>query len=192
MTTGNDTPQEHRLIVAGFGGQGILTLGRLLCLAGMSEGKQVTYLPSYGSEVRGGTANCNVVVSNSEIFSTVVEQADSLVILNGMSFERFGDSLRRGGLMVLNTSLVAPGSYAADHEAQVLEVPATDRAGEMGKLVVANVIMLGAFLGVTGLCKEASIIDALKQTLTGRKSSALELNVRALAEGMEIARAQAP
>jgi len=183
----NTANHEHRLIVAGFGGQGVLTLGKLLCLAAISEGKQVTYLPSYGSEVRGGTANCNVVISTGEIFSPVVERADSLIILNELSFERFGGLVEEGGLLVLNTSLVDPGDYAQAHSARVLGVAATERALELGNLVVANVIMLGAFLGASGLCKSANVEKALGQTLTGRKSAALEINLCALQEGLELA-----
>jgi 2-oxoglutarate ferredoxin oxidoreductase subunit gamma len=106
---GDESPQrangqEHRLIVAGFGGQGILTLGKLLCMAAMREGKKVTYLPAYGPEVRGGTANCQVVISSGIIYSPLVEQADSAIILNQLSYERFARALKPSGLLLVNSS----------------------------------------------------------------------------------------
>ena len=183
MTNGGDRSHEHRLIVAGFGGQGVLTLGRLLCQAVMSEGKQVTCLPSYGSEVRGGTANCNVVISRDDIYNTVVEEADSLIILNRMSFERFGDALKRGGLLVLNTSMVHPGDYGARRGVRAVEVPATEMAGGLGNVVVANVIMLGAYATASQLCAVASARSAVEQMLAGRKHEVLDLNLKALAAG---------
>ncbi|MDP6438616.1 MAG: 2-oxoacid:acceptor oxidoreductase family protein [Candidatus Brocadiia bacterium] len=182
--TENTTDGEDRLIVAGFGGQGVLTLAGLLCQAAMEEGRQITYLPSYGGEVRSGTVNCQVVISGGEIYSPVVEAADSLIILNEMSFERFGDAIRDGGLLLLNTSLAAPGDYAREHRARVLPVRATELAAEMGNVVVANTIMLGAFLGATAMCGEETVAEVLRRTLTGRKSNVLELNLRALQAGI--------
>jgi len=173
--------------VAGFGGQGILTVGRLLCTAAMREGNYVTYLPAYGPEARRGTANCNVVVSRAEICSPVVEQADSLVVLNELSFERFGDVLRPGGLLVLNAPLVKAPGYADSHKATVVEVPATERAVEMGNVVVANMIMLGAFIEGSQLCKMANIETALRESLVGPKSKYVDLNLQALAIGARIA-----
>ena len=178
---------EQRLIVAGFGGQGILTLGKLLCLAAMQEGRQVTYLPSYGAEVRGGTAHCHVVISPDPIFSPLVEQADSLLILNAQSFERFANSVRPGGLLVLNTSLADPGDYAVSHPVTLLPVPATERALELGTVLVANVLMLGAFMKAAGLCRDESVEAALRQSLTGRKSKSLEVNLQAYKAGAALA-----
>jgi 2-oxoglutarate ferredoxin oxidoreductase subunit gamma len=178
---------EHRIIVAGFGGQGVLTLGRLLCTAAMKEGRHVTYLPSYGSEVRGGTANCHVVISPEEIFSPYVELADSLIVLNQPSFDRFGDIVRPGGLVVANTSLVDPGQYERSHEVTLLRVPATEQAAELGNVLVANVMLLGAFLGAMPLCGRECVEEALRQTLSGRKSKALDLNLKAYAKGAHIA-----
>lgn len=182
--TENATDGEGRLIVAGFGGQGVLTLAGLLCRAAMEEGRQITYLPSYGGEVRSGTVNCQVVISAEEIYSPVVEAADALIILNEMSFDCFGDAIRAGGLLLLNTSLAAPGDYAQEHQARVLPVRATELAAEMGNVVVANTIMLGAFLGATAVCREESVAEVLRRTLTGHKSSALDLNLRALQVGI--------
>jgi len=183
---------EHRLIVAGFGGQGILTLGKLLCMAAMSEGKQVTYLPAYGPEVRGGTANCQVVISASVIHSPLVELADSLIILNQLSYERFGSALRDGGLMLVNSSGVDLGGKAERRCAALLALPVTEMAAEMGDVRVANIIMLGAFVRTTELVAEPSCLAALSDLLGRRKAALLELNERAFARGTELAHRPRP
>jgi len=178
---------EHRIMIAGFGGQGVLTLGKLLCVSAMNEGKQVTYLPSYGTEVRGGTAHCHVVISPERIFDPLVETADSLIILNYPSFERFRHILRPGGVAVLNASLVDPGEYAAHQQVTVVPIRATELAAEMGNVLVANVLLLGAFLEATELCRRESVELALRQFLTGPKSRDMELNLAALHRGSRLA-----
>jgi len=172
---------EHRIIVAGFGGQGVLTLGRLLCVGAMKEGRQVTYLPSYGTEVRGGTANCHVVVSDGEIFSPWVEEADSLIILNELSFRRFGESIREDGLLVVNASLVEVGDYAATHPVRLLSVPATQKAAELGDVRSANVFALGTFLEASGLCSTESMREAMRERFG--EGPGLEINLRAFEAG---------
>ena len=178
---------EHRIILAGFGGQGILTLGKLLCTAVMNEGKQTSYLPSYGSEVRGGTANCHVVISSSQIFSPYVDDPHWIIILNQLSFERFGDCLRPGGLAVLNTSLAEPGDWADTRDVTLLPIPATETAVEMGSIVVANVLMLGAFLRACRVCEAETVREAIGELLSGRKSDQIEINLQALETGMQLA-----
>ena len=121
---------EHRLIVAGFGGQGVLSLGKLLCISAMAEGKTVTYLPSYGAEVRGGTANCQVTISSGSIYSPLVERADSLIILNQLSYDRFAARLREGGLMVVNSSAI--DAREGNGDGRMVAVPATELAAQMG------------------------------------------------------------
>jgi len=179
--------QEHRIIIAGFGGQGIITLGRLLCLSAMYEGKQVTCFPSYGAEVRGGTSNCNVVISPTRIFSPVVEETDSLIILNALSLERFGDSIKPGGLLVLNTSLAEVGDYASRHAVTILPVPATELAVEMGNVLVTNTIMLGAFTRATRICRDETVEQALRRTLTGPRSKHVDINLKAFHAGAMLA-----
>jgi 2-oxoglutarate ferredoxin oxidoreductase subunit gamma len=178
---------EHRTIIAGFGGQGILTLGKLLCLAAMSEGKQVTYLPAYGAEVRGGTAHCFVKVSPDQIFSPLIEVADSALLFNVQSLERFGNSVRPGGLLVLNTSMADADDYAKTHPVTVLSVPATERAAELGSVLTANVIMAGAFLEAAALCSDESFLQALEQSLAVRKGKAIDLDLLAFKTGKQIA-----
>jgi len=181
---------EYRLLIAGFGGQGVLTVGKLLCMAAMREGKHVTYVPSYGSEVRGGTANCHVVISDGPVFNPLVEQPDSLIILNQLSYDRFAGQIRPGGLLVLNSSLVTPSSdqSCGDDGARMLQVPATQTAAELGNVLVANTIMLGAFMQATHICRDESIFEALEQSLKGKKAELLQLNRRAYRAGAELAR----
>jgi 2-oxoglutarate ferredoxin oxidoreductase subunit gamma len=177
---------EHRLIIAGSGGQGVLSLGKILCISAMGEGKTVTYLPSYGAEVRGGTANCQVTVSSHTIYSPLVEQADSLIIMNQLSYDRFWPGLRNGGLAVLNSSAVTVQAGAGN--GRILTVPATERAAEMGSVRVANVIMLGAFLATVPLIEWDSCLRALAELWGDRKADLVELNTRALKVGAGLAR----
>ena len=177
---------EHRLIVAGFGGQGILTLGKLLCMAALSDGKKVTYLPSYGAEVRGGTANCQVVISSGTIYSPLVEQADSLIILNQLSYERFARAVKPAGLMLLNSSGVDAGGATPSGDVRVLSLPAAEIAADMGDVRVANVIMLGAFVRLTALVAEQSCSAALANLLGRRKAALLQLNEQAFSRGGQL------
>ena len=182
---------EHRLIVAGFGGQGIMTLGKLLCKAAMSEGKNVTYLQSYGAEVRGGTANCQVVVGPGTIYSPLVEQADSLVMLSQLSYDRFAPVLKPGGLLLVNSSTVSADADGRSSGVRLFQAPVTELAADMGNVRVANVIMLGALLALTELVGREACLGALTDLLGQRKPELLELNVRALARGVELAASQA-
>jgi 2-oxoglutarate ferredoxin oxidoreductase subunit gamma len=179
--------EEHRLIAAGFGGQGVLTIGKLLCNAAMAEGRRVCYLPSYGAEVRGGTANCKVVVSSRDIYSPLVECADSLVMLNEPSMERFLPRLAPGGRVVANTSAVDLSRFDLPEAARVTEVPAIGAAAELGEVRVANVVMLGALVAATGLVGREACESAIRQVLGGRKAALLQANLAALARGMELA-----
>jgi 2-oxoglutarate ferredoxin oxidoreductase subunit gamma len=180
---------DHRIIIAGFGGQGILTLGKLLCRAAISEGKKVSYMPAYGTEVRGGTANCHVVISENRIFSPLVEEADSLLILNQLSYRRFIDKLRPSGLLVINSSLVdpsdsgRPGDNGAPGDCRMLSIPATRKAAELGNVIFANVLMLGAFVRATGICKDEHILAALAESLKGKKKNLLDTNREAYQTG---------
>jgi 2-oxoglutarate ferredoxin oxidoreductase subunit gamma len=185
---GGAADAEHRLVIAGFGGQGILTLGKLLCMAAMNEGRTVTYLPVYGSEVRGGTANCQVVISNGLIYSPLVERADSLIILNQPSYEKFAPCLKPGGLLVVNSSAVEDPHL---QDVVVLALPAADIAAQMGNVRVTNILMLGAFVEAARLVTEQSCRQALTELLGSRQAGLLELNLRAFGKGAELARADA-
>jgi 2-oxoglutarate ferredoxin oxidoreductase subunit gamma len=185
MTPRSQKAREYRLIAAGSGGQGVLTIGKLIATAALREGNQVTYLPAYGSEVRGGTTSCHIVVSHERILSPAVEKPDSLILLNQASFERFSSLFREGVLLIVNTSLVKAAKYPDG--ATVIEVPATDRAVEMGSIQAANMLMLGAFTAASGLCRTETMRQAVQEALRTPRKEVIELNLRAFDEGAKSA-----
>lgn len=179
----------HEIIIAGFGGQGVLTAGQILAYAGMSEGKQVSWFPSYGPEQRGGTANCSVVVSPKPVSSPVVQRPTSCIVMNQPSLDKFESWVRPGGVLVVNTSLVSRPVGRSD--IQVVPVAATDEAIALGNPKVANMVALGALLGATGAVEAGSLEKALRKVLGPGKERLVPLNMKALQRGMELA-AQVP
>jgi 2-oxoglutarate ferredoxin oxidoreductase subunit gamma len=147
-------------------------------------------MQSYGAEVRGGTANCQVVVGSGTIYSPLVEHADSLVMLNQLSYDRFSPVLKPGGLLLVNSSTVAADPGGAADRARLVQVAATELAAEMGNVRVANVIMLGVLLGLTGLVGQETCRGALADLLGRRRPGLLELNGQALSRGLQLADAQ--
>jgi len=172
------------VMIAGFGGQGVLLAGKLLAHAGMLEGKRVTWFPSYGAEIRGGTANCTVIIADRAIGSPVVERPSAMLILNEASFIKFEKRIRPGGQLFLNTSLVQQPSTRSDIGR--IEIKANDIAEELGDIRIANMVMLGAFLKKTGVVSLGSVLEALKAILPPRRHSLLPLNEKALQCGGEV------
>jgi 2-oxoglutarate ferredoxin oxidoreductase subunit gamma len=168
---------------AGSGGQGVLMMGYILSLSVMRDGKHVTYLPSYGAEVRGGTANCTVSVSDEEIASPVASSPDYAVVLNRPSMIKYQGMIRKGGLMVINSSLV--DSDPSRDDIEVMKVPANEIALELKNERTVNMIMLGAFVAKTGITTRESIMDSLFHILKGKKAGLLELNRRGMVRGAE-------
>ncbi len=172
------------VMIAGFGGQGVLVAGKLLAFAGMLEGRHVTWFPSYGAEIRGGTANCTVVISDDEIGSPVVQHPSDMLIFNDASFVKFETRIKEGGRLFLNTSLVhAPSTR---HDIMRIEIRANDIAEELGDSRISNMVMLGAFLKKTGVVALESVLAALKQVLPQRRHSLIPLNENALKRGAEL------
>lgn len=171
----------HEIIMAGFGGQGIMLIGTLLAYAGMKESKKVSWLPSYGPEMRGGTANCAVVVSDEEIASPIVTEPTSCIVMNGPSFTRFHRTVVPGGALVLNSSLVRADDYRGD--IRVLKIPANDVAREIGSEKVANMVCLGALVEATGCVSLDAVINALEDVIHERHHTLLPLNEEALRRG---------
>ena len=176
----------HRMILAGSGGQGCLTMGKLLAECAMAEGLHVTYFPSYGGEVRGGTAHCHVVLSTEQIFSPLVEQASALMIMNQPSLDRFAPQLQRNGLLIINSSMTALPKPL--RSATVIEIPASDIARRLGDVRVANMVMLGALNRTLDLVRTDRILAALAQRLAGKAVALMPLNEQALAQGEALAR----
>ena len=136
----------EQVIMAGFGGQGVMLIGKTYAGSAMHAGKEVTFFPSYGAEVRGGTAHCHIIVSDGPIYSPMVELADSLIIMNQPSYEKFRQRLRPEGLLLLNSSMAQMDkAREAESQALALAIPATELANELGNVRVANVIMLGVY-----------------------------------------------
>ncbi|NLP17590.1 MAG: 2-oxoacid:ferredoxin oxidoreductase subunit gamma [Firmicutes bacterium] len=172
---------KQEVIVAGFGGQGVLLLGQVLAYAGMVEGKEVSWLPSYGPEMRGGTANCTVVLSDTEIGSPVVSQPSCVIALNLPSMEKFEPMLKPGGLLIINSSLIEKKAERDDIE--VVKVAATEIANELGSGRVANMVALGAFVQQTGAVDFATLEEALKEVLPQRRHDLIPLNLQAIQRG---------
>jgi len=181
----------ERLILAGWGGQGMMLLGKILAEMGMREGLEVTFYPSYGAEVRGGTAHCHVVFSAGPIYSPIVEQADTLIIMNQPSYDKFHGRLKPDALMLLNRSLVAmppsTGGDGREFARRIVGVPATDIANEVGDVRVANVVMLGVYNTLKELLPDERAFDALERALTGRKAALLDVNRQAYEKGRRFA-----
>ncbi|MFH1856866.1 MAG: 2-oxoacid:acceptor oxidoreductase family protein [Candidatus Omnitrophota bacterium] len=176
--------KEKRILLAGFGGQGIIFMGKLLALAAMKEGKNVTWMPSYGAEVRGGTAHSMVVVSDEEIAVPYVREPDLCVVMNNPSLERFEEAVKKGGEVFVNISLCDTKIKRKD--VKVVEIPATRLAQEIGNANVANMIMLGALTAETGLCNLKTLIDCLEEVVPTHRKDLIPLNKRALEEGASL------
>ncbi|PAE42720.1 2-oxoacid:acceptor oxidoreductase family protein [Bacillus sp. 7884-1] len=172
----------EEIIIAGFGGQGVMSMGQLIAYAGMLEGKGVSWLPSYGPEQRGGTANCAVIVSDEPVGSPLVTNPSTAIILNNPSFDKFEHRVRPGGLLIINSSLVTRVSERSDIE--IIELTATDMAADLGNARVANMILLGAFIELTKVVSSESIIESLKKVLSEEKHHLIEVNKQALNKGL--------
>ncbi len=169
------------IIIAGFGGQGVLVMGQMITYAGMIEDKAVSWFPSYGPEQRGGTCNCSVVVSDEEIGSPLVTVPSTAIVMNAPSFDRFAPKVGSGGLLLYNSSLINKKSERND--IRVIGVPANEIADELGNARVANMVLLGTFLEATNLVKTESIEAALKEVLSERHHHLIPLNMQALERG---------
>ncbi len=176
------------VIMAGFGGQGILMIGNLLAMAAMREGRNVTYFPAYGVEMRGGTANCTVVISDEEIGSPVVGHPKSCVIMNGPSLDRYLPILQKGGNLIVNGSLVDPAKVTRS-DIEVLSIPANDIAREsIGSQQLASMVALGAYVAVTSVVGITTLFDCLPDVVSKKYERFIPLNINALKEGESFAR----
>jgi len=169
------------IIMSGFGGQGIISGGIMMTYAGMTEGKNVTFFPAYGAEMRGGTANCSVVISDDPVASPVVSSPDTLLIMNEPSLTRFENSVKQGGLLILNTSLVA--SRPSRTDITVIEVPVNDIAEKVGNLKAANMVMLGAYAKQTGALTLDSLKNSVQKVYVRAKEAMIKMNFEAIDAG---------
>jgi 2-oxoglutarate ferredoxin oxidoreductase subunit gamma len=176
----------EEVIIAGFGGQGIILAGRLLAQTAMEADKEVTYMPSYGAEVRGGTANCMVVIANEPIACPLVSNPDSLIVMNKASLNKFAPRLKDGGLLIMNSSLIDEGPELPD-ATEVLAVPANELAVELGSVRSANMVALGAYLQRKRIFSADAAAQCLPNVLARRYHKTLPVNTQALRRGAEFA-----
>ncbi|MCL2500819.1 MAG: 2-oxoacid:acceptor oxidoreductase family protein [Defluviitaleaceae bacterium] len=176
-----------RMVFSGFGGQGILVLGEVVATIAMKKGKHVTWMPSYGAEMRGGTANCAVIISDRVIGSPMVQSdIDILCAMNKPSIDKFLPKVKNGGLVLVNSSIVKDDFLAIRNKVDVLEIDATNIAVEIGNPRVANMVMLAGFIKKTGLFTLEDITEVLHERFGGARSKDLiPLNVKAIERGLE-------
>ena len=169
---------KQKMFFAGSGGQGTLAIGQMIAKAAMDEGKEVTWLPSYGPEMRGGTANCTVVVSDKPIACPLINEADLLVVMNLPSLIKFESLVAPGGLLIINSSLVPEEAKRKDID--TIYVPANDEAMRLGNDKAANMVMLGAILRYTNIVEPDTIREQMRHMFSGRKEKYLPMNLEAL------------
>ncbi|MCX6160962.1 MAG: 2-oxoacid:acceptor oxidoreductase family protein [Ignavibacteriae bacterium] len=174
----------EEIIIAGFGGQGVLSMGQTLGYAAMVEGKNVSWMPSYGPEMRGGTANCITIVSDSTISSPIVSKYDTAIILNQPSMEKFESRVKPGGIIVYESTNIIHASERKD--IGIYAIPAADEANKLNNVRVANMVLLGAFLEKKPIVSIEAIIEALKKVLPERYHNLLKVNRTALEKGAEL------
>lgn len=171
----------YSLLIAGSGGQGILFVGKLIAEAAMLEGKNVTWFPSYGAEVRGGTANCTVIISDGLIGSPVVRDPDAVIVMNEASFKRFEGRVKPGGLIIMDTSLVS--HKKSSNGVKVIGIPAGELAVSLNAPVAANMVIAGALAAKTAICKKESLLKALEELTPRSRQKCLPFNISALEKG---------
>jgi 2-oxoglutarate ferredoxin oxidoreductase subunit gamma len=175
----------HEMVFAGFGGQGVLSMGMTLSYAGVIEGKEISWMPSYGPEMRGGTANCTVIIADGLISSPIITRFDVAVALNQPSLDKFESAVKPGGLLVYDsTSIITPPTRT---DIQILPIAASDEAVKMKNSRIMNMIVLGALLERTKAVEIESVLKALAKVLPERYHHLLPLNEQALRRGIELA-----
>jgi len=171
----------HETIFAGFGGQGILFAGKVIAYAGMNENKNVSHLPSYGPEMRGGTCNCHVIVSDDPVASPIIVEPTALVAMNAPSFDKFENTLVPGGKAFIDSTLISRDAVRDDIE--VFKIPATQMANEMGLPKLANVIIVGKLVKETGMFTHEELEKAVKKLVPASKPELFESNMKAFEAG---------
>jgi 2-oxoglutarate ferredoxin oxidoreductase subunit gamma len=179
---------QAEVIIAGFGGQGVLFAGQILAFAGMDQGREVTWMPSYGPEMRGGTANCTVIIADEEIGSPTVRNPKGALVLNLPSLEKYEPQVSPGGVLIINSSLVNRGTTRTDIDA--LLIPAQEIAETIGNKRLMNIVMLGALLQKLPILTLDHIEQALDHHLPERHRRLLPSNIQALRQGAAFARGE--
>jgi len=174
---------KSEMICAGFGGQGALTIGKFMVKAGMTEGKHVSWLPSYGPEMRGGTANVTTVISDKPVGSPIISYSDILIALNQPSIDKFGPDIKKGGLLIYNEDMCPEGIKRDDID--IIKAPMTSIAIEIGSPRVLNMVAIGIIIGKTGIVKKETMIKSIS-ALQAKAPELYEMNLIAIDKGYEI------
>ena len=172
-----------QLLLAGFGGQGILFAGKFLAYKGLLEGRNLSWLPSYGPEMRGGTANCSVILSDEPVGSPIVSNPDILVAMNLPSRDKYEDAVVPGGMIFVDSTLIERKVKRTD--VKVFYIPSTQLAQLMSAPTLANMIMTGKLIRESGMVEKENIEDALKKVVSAKRANLLEINLKAITCGME-------
>jgi 2-oxoglutarate ferredoxin oxidoreductase subunit gamma len=174
---------QNETIIAGFGGQGVLFAGKLLAHAGLHDGHEVTWLPSYGPEMRGGTANCTVIIADGEIGSPQVRNPRAAIVLNQPSLDKYEPLVQSGGYLIINQSMV--NRKAQRKDLHVISIPGTEDAESLGDKRLTNMVLLGGLVKNTGFVSLEAVENALKKESSEKQLKLLELNVKALRKGAQ-------
>ena len=170
-----------QILIAGFGGQGVLFAGKFLAYKGLLEEKQVSWLPSYGPEMRGGTANCSIILSDDPVGSPIVSTPDALIAMNLPSYDKYEPTVIPGGKIFVDSTLI--GRKAERTDVDTYYIPATKMAADAGIPTLANMIILGKMIKETGAVSFENLIDAMKKVVSAKHAELLEINIKALEAG---------
>lgn len=179
----------ERIIIAGEGGQGIMLMGKVIALAGLREGREVSWIPSYGAEVRGGTAYCSIVISDKQISSPFVDKADTLIVMNAPSLEKFKHRLAKSGLMIINSSLVKKEAYSGKKEnfrLQKIQGSFSDISLRLGNIKVANMVALGAYIAKKKIISLKTVSKVIEEIAPADKRALIKINKQAVSVGAEL------
>ena len=175
----------QEMIFAGFGGQGVLSMGMLLAYAAMKEGKEVSWMPSYGPEMRGGTANCIVNISDQPISSPIVSSYDAAVVLNQPSLKKFESRVKKNGILIWESTMIKESPTRND--IKIYAIPAVEKAThDLKNLKVMNMLLLGVLVKINNIVKKETLVQALKEALPERHHHLIPLNVKAIEMGMKL------
>ncbi|MCX6329570.1 MAG: 2-oxoacid:acceptor oxidoreductase family protein [Bacteroidia bacterium] len=174
----------EEIIIAGFGGQGVLSMGKIMAYSGVMQDMEVTWMPSYGPEMRGGTANVIVILSSDRISSPIIKHFDTAIILNQQSLDKFESSVKQGGILIYDSNGIT--RHPERKDITIYRVDAAEEAGKMGNPKIFNMVVLGGFLKVKPIIKIENVIKGLKKSLPERYHSLIPMNEKALQRGTEI------
>ena len=170
-----------QILIAGFGGQGVLFAGKFLAYKGMLEDKQVSWLPSYGPEMRGGTANCSIIISDEPVGSPIVSSPDALIAMNLPSFDKYESTVVPGGKVFIDSTLISRKAVRTDIDAYY--IPATKMAADAGIPTLANMIILGKMIKETGAISFENMVDVMKKIVSAKRLELIDINIKALEAG---------